>query len=146
MTAKIKRWYYWEDGMGPFFRLRSVHKWLLIILVAVAYVSFFVFDFGSRPMKLFGTTVLFGAILLIGFTGKLFYNTTAIWASGGRFPVIGMIFNLWLGGMIGWVITPLYLVLAIADIRYCMKVKKSHPEFMPQKEKAVHTNLTKKEN
>lgn len=145
MGNRIKNWYYWEDGTGPFHRVKKAHKIFLGVFIAVALFSFCVLEFDSLPMKLFSTASLFGFVVLMGFAGNLFGdNATLILMQGGN-AVFLLVLSLFGGACLGWIITPLYLIFAIADIHYCIKAKKSNPQ-IAAKDKPVHKNLTKSDN
>lgn len=141
MKAKFQNWYYGEDGTNPFYRLKKAHKLFLLIFVGVTLFSFLVLDFdGVLTMQLFSTTSLFGFIVIFGFVGNFFGdNAIFIFSLSGHIFVL-FVLALFGGCCLGWLITPLYLLLAIADIRYCIRAHKVNPT---RRSEPKHKDLTK---
>lgn len=145
MIAKIQSWYYGADGKNPIFRLRKAHKLFLVILLAVAFFSFQVLDFNTLIMRLYSTVSLFSFIIILGFIGNLFGDNSTLILSQGENAVVILVLAFFGGACIGWIITPLYLLLALSDMHYYFKVKKTNPQIAKSK-KPVHKDLTKKDN
>lgn len=143
MKAKLQAWYYGEDGRAPFFRLRRTHIMFLIVFAAAAFFSFGVLKFTEDVLKmqLFGTTTIFSFVVILGFSGLLFGDKLAL-ATFHKWPILlTAVVALFGGAFLGWLITPLYLLLAISDIIYCIRVHKTNPA---PKEEPKFKNLTKK--
>lgn len=145
MIARFKNWYYGEDGMNPIYRTWKFHKFFMALLVGSFLFSFFVLELDGLPIKLLGTCAFFAFFLCMGILPPLMYGEhykLAFQMNGGGTAVFTLILCLFLGILIGGVVTPLYLLLLVSDLRYRAKVKTRNPQAV-RKPQPVHRNLAK---
>lgn len=145
MIARFKNWYYGEDGMNPIYRTWKFHKLFIALLVGSFLFSFFVLELDGLPIKLLGTCAFFTFFFCIGILPPLMYGEhykLAFQMNGGGTAVFTLVLCLFLGILIGWVVTPLYLLLLVSDLRYRARVQKRDPHLvrMPRPD---HKNLAK---
>ncbi len=145
MIAWFKNWYYGEDGMKPIYRTRRFHKVLIALLVACTYFSFCVLELDGVPLKIMGSAGFFAAVLCLWTLPELIFGENsglAFFLNGGLTGCVILIACLAIGLIVGLVVTPLYLLLLVADLRYRAKVRRSNPEML-RKGRPVHRDLTK---
>ena len=145
MIARFKNWYYGEDGMNPIYRTWKFHKFFMALLVGSFLFSFFVLELDGLPIKLLGTCAFFAFFLCMGILPPLMYGEhykLAFQMNGGGTAVFTLILCLFLGILIGEVVTPLYLLLLVSDLRYRAKVRRTDPQLVCRP-RPTHKNLTR---
>ena len=145
MIARFKNWYYGEDGMNPIYRTWKFHKFFMALLVGSFLFSFFVLELDGLPIKLLGTCAFFAFFLCMGILPPLMYGEhykLAFQMNGGGTAVFTLILCLFLGILIGGVVTPLYLLLLVSDLRYRARVRRTDPQ-LTRKAQPVYKDLTK---
>ena len=145
MIARFKNWYYGEDGMNPIYRTWKFHKFFMALLVGSFLFSFFVLELDGLPIKLLGTCAFFAFFLCMGILPPLMYGEhykLAFQMNGGGTAVFTLILCLFLGILIGGVVTPLYLLLLVSDLRYRAKVRRTDPQLVCRP-RPTHKNLTR---
>ena len=145
MIARFKNWYYGEDGMNPIYRTWKFHKFFMALLVGSFLFSFFVLELDGLPIKLLGTCAFFAFFFCMGILPPLMYGEhykLAFQMNGGGTAVFTLILCLFLGILIGEVVTPLYLLLLVSDLRYRAKVRRTDPQLVCRP-RPTHKNLTR---
>lgn len=145
MIARFKNWYYGEDGMNPIYRTWKFLKFFMALLVGSFLFSFFVLELDGLPIKLLGTCAFFAFFLCMGILPPLMYGEhykLAFQMNGGGTAVFTLILCLFLGILIGGVVTPLYLLLLVSDLRYRAKVRRTDPQLVCRP-RPTHKNLTR---
>ena len=145
MIARFKNWYYGEDGMNPIYRTWKFHKLFIALLVGSFLFSFFVLELDGLPIKLLGTCAFFAFFYCMGILPPLMYGEhykLAFQMNGGGTAVFTLILCLFLGILIGGVVTPLYLLLLVSDLRYRAKVRRTDPQLVCRP-RPTHKNLTR---
>ena len=145
MIARFKNWYYGEDGMNPIYRTWKFHKLFIALLVGSFLFSFFVLELDGLPIKLLGTCAFFAFFLCMGILPPLMYGEhykLAFQMNGGGTAVFTLILCLFLGILIGGVVTPLYLLLLASDLRYRARVRRTDPQLVCRP-RPTHKNLTR---
>ena len=145
MIARFKNWYYGEDGMNPIYRTWKFHKFFMALLVGSFLFSFFVLELDGLPIKLLGTCAFFAFFLCMGILPPLMYGEhykLAFQMNGGGTAVFTLILCLFLGILIGGVVTPLYLLLLASDLRYRARVRRTDPQLVCRP-RPTHKNLTR---
>lgn len=148
MNAAFQHWFYGEDGMNPVSRIRGLHKVSIVLLALAAYFSFFELEFDSLGMQLYGTaaffTLGFGVVLTVlaalNLVGPQWSFLIFFSRRGGNW-IVTFFLALFLAALVGWLVTPLYLLLFAADLRYTISLKRKNPQLL-KKEVPSHKDLT----
>lgn len=148
MNGMFQNWFYGEEGMNPVTRIRVLHKISMVFLAIAAYFSFCELEFDSLGMQLFSTSAFFtlflGVELVVLGTMKLLgpqWSFLIYWNRGGGNVLLTFFLALALAAMVGWLVTPLYLLVFAADLRYTISLRRKHPQLFPKKVPS-HKDLT----
>ena len=147
MNGMFQNWFYGEDGMNPVIRIRVLHKISMVFLAIATYFSFCELEFDTLGMQLFSSCAFFtlflgfelvilGALKLLGPQ----WSFLIYWNRGGGNVILTFFLALALSAMVGWLVTPLYLLVFAADLRYTLTLKRKDPQLF-QKMKPSHKNL-----
>lgn len=149
MNGMFQNWFYGEDGMNPVIRIRILHKISMVFLAIAAYFSFCELEFDSLGMQLFSTcaffTLFLGFELVVMGMMKLLgpqWSFLIYWSRRGGNVILGFFLALALAAMVGWLVTPLYLLVFAADLRYTISLKRKQPQLV-KKEARSYKDLTK---
>ena len=145
MIAKFQNWYYGEDGMNPIYRMRKFHKIMVAVLIAAAILASTVYEDGELSMQVYGAASFFACFVCIRVLPGVIYGEhwrLGLMIDNGGTALFLLVACFVIGILTAWVITPLYLLLLVSDLRYRSKVKRANPELV-KAPKPTHTNLTK---
>ena len=151
MNAAFQNWFYGEDGMNPVSRIRVLHKVSIVLLALAAYFRFFELKFDSLGMQLYSTsaffTLGFGVVLIVlaalNLVGPQWSFLIYFSRRGGNW-IVTFFLALFLAAMVGWLVTPLYLLLFAADLSYTIRLKRKNPQLL-KKEAPSHKDLTRRQ-